>query len=300
VAARKRIDDILNKLAGAEERFLQSDFLAPMLRGGRVQVRIASVVCTLRVEPADFEGFGVFRPTSHTGARLVRPASLAERQRYLELFPLLRVVLCRRAGGHWLALPAHQADRRFHIQGPAPVRLVEEAEPFEVAETRFDGTQCWFERLDSRRDPAAAAYLRQQLNAMTEPRLIARPGLTAEERTAYAWCYCAILEAQRDRTEDRLRAALTHAGAEFVGYLEREDSFRVEYEVGGQRHVSVVNKDDLSVQVAGICLSGEDAKFDLHSMVGVLHEAAGGVLRIGDDQGMAEDEYWRVHPPRNE
>jgi hypothetical protein len=202
-----------------------------------------------------------------------------------------------------LALPAHQADSRFRIQGLLPVRLVEEAQQFEVVETRFDGAQCWFERLDGRRDPATAAYLRQAFQQMLEPDQLNRPGLTAEERTAYALNYWPVIqaeiEAQRDRTEERLREALAHAGAELHGYLERADCFRVEYEVAGERHVSVVNKENLSVQVAGICLSGEDQLFDLHSLVGVLLEAQGaGIVRVGaDNAGIAEEDYWRAHPP---
>src|SRR5262249_53955387 len=152
---------ILKRMAVAEEKFLASDFLAPVLRSGSVQVRIAGVVCRIKVQPDDFEGWGVFRPTSHTTATLVRPARLAERQRYLELFPLLRLILCGRDGEQWLGVPAHRADSRFRMQGAVPVRLVEEAQLFEVIETRFDGNLCWFERLDNRRDPGTAAYLRQ-------------------------------------------------------------------------------------------------------------------------------------------
>src|SRR5918912_142236 len=99
------LDDILNRLAAAEEEFLSREFLAPLPRGGQVQVRIAGVVCRLKVKPPDFEDWGVFRPLSRTAARLVRPARLAERQRYLELFPRLRLILCGRAGEHWLAIP---------------------------------------------------------------------------------------------------------------------------------------------------------------------------------------------------
>jgi hypothetical protein len=296
----RRIDDILDRLADAEQQFLGSEFLAPMLRGGQAQVRIAGVVCKLKVQPSNFEGWGVFRATSHTTAELVRPARLAERQRYLELFPLLRLILCRKEGERWLAIPAHQADSRFRIRGLLPVRLVEEAQLFEVIESRFDGAACWFERLDSRRDPAAAAYLREALREMLPPEQLGRPGLTAEERAAYTVGYAQRLEAERDRTEERLREALAHAGAELLGYLERDDSYRVEYEVDGRRQVSVVARDDLAVLVAGICLSGEDAHFDLQSLVGVLREGQdrGGVLPIGrDNEGMEEEQYWDVHPP---
>jgi hypothetical protein len=296
--ARRRVYELLDRLAGAEDRFLQSEFLAPALPGGVVQVRLEGVVCRLRLD-ADFRGWGVFRPTSVSTAALVRRATLAEQRRYLELFPRRRVILCRALENHWLAWPAHHGDRRFGAPALLPVRLVEEAQPFDIAETRFDGAQAWFERPDARADPAAAAYLRQALNEMTSPEQVHRRGLSAEERAAYGVLFALRREEARDRTEDRLREALAHAGAELAGYVERADGYRVEYAVDGERHVSVVDKGDLSVQLAGICLSGEDRHFDLHSLVGVLREARGGVLRIGDDNGgMDEEQYWRVHPRR--
>jgi hypothetical protein len=272
VAIPRHLREALDRLAAAEERFLHSDFLAPMPRGSRAHVRIDCVVCALRVEPADFQGWGVWRPLSPTRARLTRPATLVERQRYLELFPRLRLVLCARRRGHWLAAPAQRGDRRFRLHGLVPVFLVEGADRFEVVEARFDGAQCWFERPDARHDPAAADYLRQALREPVAPERLRRPGLTAEERDAYALVLGLRAEAQRDRTEARLRRALAHGGAELCGYAEHEDGYRVEYTVDGRRHVSSVGRD-LAVQVAGICLSGEDHRFDLHSLVGVLREA---------------------------
>jgi hypothetical protein len=292
----------LERLAIAEERAFSAGFLAPVLRRGTVQVRIAGVVCRLRVDPASFEGWGIFRPTSATEARLVRPAGLHERRRYLELLPLLRMIVCLRERGAWLAVPARRADARFRIDGLVPVRLVEEPERFAVVLTRFDGAHCWYDGPDPRRDPGTAAYLRESLARMVEPDQLSRPGLTAEECAAYTLNYGprlqAELEARRDRVEERLRAALGHAGAEFREYQERGDVYRVVYEVDGGRQVSVVRRDDLSVQVAGICLSGQDRQFDLQSLVGVLREAetTGETVRIGDG-GMSEDVYWNVHPP---
>jgi hypothetical protein len=235
----------------------------------------------------------------------VRPAKLTERQRYLELFPLVRLILVDQREEQWFALPAHRADTRFRIEGVIPVRLVEEAQRFEVIEARFDGVQFWYAGPDARWDPALASYLRQELERLTPPEQLHRSGLTAEERTAYVLNYWpryeASEEAQRSREESRLRRALEYAGAELKDYVERRDVYTVTFEVDGQRHVSAVAKKDLSVQVAGICLSGEDEKFDLQSLVGVIREAqdGAGLVRVGrDNQGMAEEQYWRVHPRR--
>jgi hypothetical protein len=296
-----RLDEILERLAAAEERAFAAEFLAPMLRGGTVQVRIAGVVCRLAVSPHDFEGWGVFRPDSARTARLVRPARLSERRAYLDLLPLLRVIVCGRDHDRWLAIPAHRADARFRIEGLVPVRLVEEPQLFDVLLTRFDGAQCWYDGPEPRRDPATAAYLREALAQMVVPDQLDRPGLTAEERAAYLVNYAPRLQVEldlrRDRVEERLRAALAHAGAAFRGYQEHGDVYRVAYVVDGRRQVSVVSREDLSVQVAGICLSGQDRHFDLQSLVGVLREAesTGETVRIGHD-GIPEDLYWDVHP----
>jgi hypothetical protein len=300
MAKSKKLSDALQRLAVAEQQFLASEFLSPVVSGGQVQVRIAGVVCSVRIQPADFTGWGIFRPHSHTEARLVRRARMAERKRYLELFPLVRLVLVGHREDQWVAVAAHGGDSRFEIKSMVPVRLVEDAQLFEVIETHFDGSQFWYAGPDPRWDPAMANYLREEFGKLTPPDRVQRSGLTAEERFAYGLAFAASEEARRSLNERRLRGALAHAGAELKKFVERDDVYTVTYTVDGQRHVSAVSKKDLSVQVAGICLSGEDANFDLHSLVGVIREAQGGhIVRIGhENQGMAEDQYWRVHPRR--
>jgi hypothetical protein len=289
-----RIHDLIDRLAAAEARFRGGEFLAPAVRGGLVFVRVAGVVCRFEV-PKSFRGWGVFRPDGRR-AQLVREASLAERQRYLDLFPRRPMILVDRDGPDWLGWPAHQADGRFGPPAVVPVRLAEDMQSFERVEARFDGSTAWFDRPDERADPAAAAYLRDALREMTAPESVDRPRLTAEERTAYRLAWECRKEFLRDKTEDRLRDALSHAGAEFRGYVEKPDVLRVEFAVEGRPHVSVVNKADLTVQLAGICLDGADRHFDLSSLVGVLRQADH-VLRIGDG-GMAAEQYWEAHPPR--
>lgn len=305
----RKFEDAFARLSAAESRFPGTEFLAPALVGGEVRVRIAGVVCTLHVTPADFEGWGIFRAGSHAAAELVREAGLAERQRYLRLFPVVRLILCTRDAGtahrpHWWGTAAHQGDSRFRISGMVPVRLAEDVQQFDVVRARFDGSSFWFDDLDPARSPATADFLRKSLKQTIEPNRLQRPGLTPEERAAYAVNYFAKAEVRKqleaDRTETRLREALEHAGAEFVDFLERRDSYRVTYAIGGRQHVSAVNKNDLTVQVAGICLAGQDRRFDLASLVGVIREgeAGGEIVPVGrDNAGMQEDQYWDAHPP---
>ena len=276
---RPNLNAALGRLAAAERQFLGSEFLAPVVGGGKVSVRIAGIVCRIDVTPHDFRGFGVFRATSHSTATLVREAKLAERRRYLQLFPRVVMVIARRDAkrGTTLAIPLNPAgETRFRVEGEADVKLCDEGDVFDATVARFDGTHFWFEQPDERADPAAAPYLRQALAKLAAPAELTRPGLMPGQRIAYALNFTRRVESrdvdERTRNERRLRAALEHAGADLRDFAEQTGQYRVTYDVDGERHVSIVRKDDLTVLTAGICLSGLDADFDLSSLVGVLRE----------------------------
>jgi hypothetical protein len=326
---KSNVNKLLDELAGKEDEFLRQQFLAPALPGGVVAVRIGGVVCRVKFEPRDFTGWGVFEPVSHSEALLARQATLAERRRYLQLFPAVRLIVCLREGRIWYGSPASFGDGRIHIEGVAPIEFADEVQMFDVVVVRYDGTRFWFDEVEPRHDPAAAAYLRASLNNVVDPAALDRLGLTPEQRAAYEVQLLAQLPpdepeiddtneprprravrraalrraeraaAEKDPIRARLRENLSHAGAQLIDYLERADGIRVTYRVDGADYTTSVNKNDLTVQVAGICLSGEDQNFDLASLVGVLRESDGHVLRVGDGQGIDEDFYWRVHPPPN-
>jgi len=283
---RRSIQASLAKLAAAEDQFLQSQFLAPVAGGTggsqHVQVQIAGIRCSLTISPADFTGWGVFKPDNHRSATLARPATFAERQRYLDLFPSIPLIVCLRHDADCRALPASRGDSRIAITGLLPVRLIEDVQPFDTIRARFDGSQFWFDAPDARSDPSMAAFLRDALVQKQEPAQLARPGMSPEQSTAYALVFeirrQQEVERARHTSEGRIKEALSHAAAELRDFAELGDAYRVTFTVDGQRHSSVVRKNDLSVQAAGICLSGEDAKFDLHSLVGVIREGADGHL----------------------
>ncbi len=172
-------------------------------------------------------------------------------------------------------------------------------QPFQQVLARFDGARFLFQEADRRRNPAVAAYLRQALADETPPNALHRATMTAEERNAYCLVYRAIELARRDRVELRLSEALTHGGAEFASYIERGESYTVTWTLEGRTYRSTVRKDDLSIEVAGICLGGVDRRFDLQSMVGVVREAERGrrIVRVGAEGHLDEEQYWQIHPP---
>jgi hypothetical protein len=150
--------------------------------------------------------------------------------------------------------------------------------PFETVIARFDGTSFWYERRDPARNPAIAEYLRGQLaqrgaNGLPpEAGELHKRGLSREECEAYTLVRRDLAETLRDPAERRLDEALAHAGAALTSYNARDGLYTVRYRVDGREHVSTVNQHDLTVTSAGICLSGQDRRFDLASLVGVLQE----------------------------
>lgn len=79
------INETLTGFARAQTALLRTEFLAPVVRGRGVSVSIGGVRRTFLVLPAEFQGWGVFRPLSNSVALLVRAASGTERQNYFAL-----------------------------------------------------------------------------------------------------------------------------------------------------------------------------------------------------------------------
>lgn len=268
------IHNLLNKMEAAEDSFLKTRFLAPILPNGQVRVRIEGVVCTLQVEGAAKAGWAILKPLAIDRAKVVREPRKSQLRKYLRLFPQVQLLLVARKGSteDWLAVAAHYGDRRFHFSGPVTLHFVQDADVFQNVIARFDGHHFWFEKVNRRRSPAIAAYLRQALAAESKPDTLHKSTLSKEERYAYRLAYKGRLAAQQNTSEARLSRALDHAGAKLESYIEREDAYTVTYHVDDETHRSTIRKDDLTVMVSGVCLSGLDQDFDLQSLVGVLRE----------------------------
>jgi len=276
--------DLLNKLAAEEERFFHSEFLSPVLRGRPIRVRISGVTVTFKVEPRDFEGWGVFRPVNQKSARFISEPTLSQKQQYLNLYPRFSLIVCRQ--DQVAGIPAQQSDNRIAIKGQVPISLPREVRLFDTVDVRWDGENFWYDQHSSFRSPRIAGALRDFLSEETPPDKIEVSGMTAEERLAYAVTFDQEIEAKKDRKEERLRRALERGGALLRSYVERGNTYTVEFSVDGERHRSVVDSETLQVTSAGICLSGGDRNFDLQSLVGVIREGHNRhlIYRVGNNR----------------
>jgi hypothetical protein len=184
--------DALDRLARDERDLLASAFVAPVVRGGAVTVRIEGIRCGFKIEPEGFDGWGVFRPISHDRATLVRMATPGERMKYLCQYPAACLILCAWRYPHWSAVLANPSDRRFSIKDTAQVWHAGAAQRFDSVRARFDGEQFLFESLHARPDTDLAALLRKTLGWGIEPRKLRCPELTPGLRNAYAAAYSSL------------------------------------------------------------------------------------------------------------
>ncbi|MDB9315489.1 hypothetical protein PN462_20415 [Spirulina sp. CS-785/01] len=290
------LDDLLNQLATQEAQLGEQEFLAPCVRGGKVQTKIANLVYTFTPYPADFEGWGIFIPRDRSCAEVVDEANLPQLAEYLHLFPRLRLHLAYALRGQtWLAYPVNESDmqQRFQTAQPVAVHLVSEGAQFEPIVARFDGTAYWFETVDRRADVQLVAALREALTANTLPPNVQFAGITPEMRTVYELVWQQTEEGQRQlrhrqqvregrrnrrretrqpqTPETRLREALHQGGGQLREFRDRGEFWLVQWTThDGTGHTSAIAKSDLTVMSAGICLSGRDRDFDLQSLVGVV------------------------------
>ena len=209
----------------------------------------------------------------------------------MKLFPRVRIILAYRDAGYWCGVLAHY-DKRFSFNGPVPVFLTEEAQTFDTVVARFDGSNCWFEEIDYGANPETPVILREELTNIRDTcEIDARPGFTVQEKEAYGIAFIKELANRVDRKELEMKEALRRGGAVLRSYIERDNTFTVEYtvEVDGRTYEqrSVIDSESFRIISPGICLTdertGEDTgrKQDLQSLVGVIREGirTGGIYR---------------------
>lgn len=269
---------LIYQIAASEDRVRRGQILAPRVAGGKIRARVSGLVCELGLTGADFEGWGVFSAQGLKQARLDGEATLAQVAGYLRLLKSVRLILAQPSKGRsWLALPANRSEARqkLGVKGPVLVHLVTQGRAFEQIVARFDGANFWFEKADRSSDPTRPGQAARALRAYTAPEELAFAGLTPEFREAYRLVFSPAPTDTRIRcSEGRLRQALEQGGGMLRSFVDQGDYWTTHWSTGdGQYHTSAIMKSDLTVLSAGICLAGQDQKFDLQSLVGVVEQS---------------------------
>jgi hypothetical protein len=244
------------------------------------------LVYTFHPDPPDFQGWGLFEIQDEASARYLEEPSLFQIAEYLQMFPAARLRLAYRLEGcTWLAFPAQEGDWRQRFESaarPIPIHLVNEGQEFEPIIARHMGGAWWFDEIDRRAAPEMTDKLRAVWSEKFSPDTLNFPGLTPEMRTCYSLLWRREIRLQElmarkseaalaSQDERRLRKALEFGGGVLRSFRDQGDNWLVEWQTGGgEWHVSAIAKHDLTVISAGICLSGEDRKFDLQTLVSVV------------------------------
>lgn len=280
---RKYLEDLL-KLNQYTNAIVNQKIMA-LVVGSRstIRIKVAGINYQLHTSgvPHHFTGVGYFSIDSRERATFIRAASYGESQTYLEIFPLVRMILLAGDRDYWYGIQS-QASQRISIAGTSKIVCVEEGlQMFDIVQCAFDGTNLIFTRADFNVRPQIAQYLRDQAGIAVESKQLRFIGLTPQHVQAYdeiMWARfererqaeLARLEEERQSERGRIEYALSFSGAALREYVRHGDVYVITYEVDGSSFTSTIRADNLQVESAGVCLAGTDRQFDLTSVVGVL------------------------------
>jgi len=296
------IGSLMSKMKALDHDLLTTEFIAPYI-GGPIITRIAGIVYTFspyrmsrnrNAYPWPKTDHGIFRwkpiDTKRAIAQPTGRLAYHEYRKFLEHFPILKVIVIRRHEGQWLTVPwnAEEVYTRFGIGGVLPVYLCDRVERFDVVNVAFTPELIYMDRAR-----LSAGWLRELKRTCSGEQLPADPynvpGLPPEGRTALDYLLKRDEELKIALEEQRIRTALGHMDAELVSYMDQgPNQLVVRWKYRGIEYRTVVQKDNLEVVSAGICLSGQDRKFDLTSIVSVMRERQD---RWGDDHFNQHDLY---------
>ena len=272
-----QILSLIQSLAEQEQSLTHQPFMAPCILKGKIRVKLSGLLCTLKPQPANYEGWGIFEATDTHTAVYQKPVKRTKVDAYLNLFPSLRVRLAFHLQGRtWLAYPQYEGDmrQRFGHVKPIVVHLVKGCSRFEPIVVRWDGSSFWWQKSDRSSSIVHTKKLRQALRQEILSTDLSFSGLTPEMKVVYR-LVCKSLPAfsPKHQAEKRLKNALDVGGGALENFTDRGDYWTVQWMTSdGVAHSSAIAKKDLTVIGAGICLSGRDEDFDLQSLVGVVEQ----------------------------
>jgi len=266
------IEDLFAKVENAEQDFYKTEFVSPVISHGKVFARILGLIHEFRVL-GDFEGWAILRPCreipkQYAGkyVRVVGSPNLLQIEKYLEQLPNTKVTLSERRKDGWYGF-THQSPS-IEVR----VLLADGVSLFDTVVAHYDPVNYWFAGMDRSISPSFGEYLREKLNKSILPADLGIRGLIPYQRKAYTWQMFLHKRQVKEVTLETIKRAVEHGTSKFLSYVERKDSYVVTFSLDGEEFRSTVMKKNFEIISAGICLSGEDHKFDLQSLTDVVKE----------------------------
>jgi hypothetical protein len=269
----KNVLDIISEIGKKEAEITQQVFISPIFSNSRVATHIDGIVYSF-VIPGVESGWYQIKPVNTKVARIIGPANLIEQEMYLKCLDKLRLVIVMKKDNIFYGVPDKANKFGFQVNDLLPIFLHSDpAMDFDRVITRFDGANIWYECVDQGNGPAKAEYLRDCMAKVLDPSKLKFSGLTIEERLAYTLRLTLDKRLIIDSKKDQLKRDVEFAGGSFIKFAERADHYSVTYQVNGNEFTSYVAKNPAhSVISAGLCLNGNDKRFDLKSLVTVIRE----------------------------
>ena len=270
--------NLIDEIGEKEQKITDLEFVSPIFNNDIVVTNIDGLIYKLKLKDSSrklgLNGWYKIRPIDSDNAEIIGEADIMEREKYLKCLGKLRLTLTLKQDKVFLAIPDKNNKYNISHKELIPVLLYDDSVlDFDRVIARFDGVNVWFESVDLNNDPVKADYLRESLEKFIDPKKIKHPKLTLEEKMSYALRTTFDKRFLEDRKEILLKKDVEHAGGKFVRFVERSDHYSVTYKVDGEQFTSHISKDNHMVIAAGICLEGNDHRFDLKSLVTVVREA---------------------------
>jgi len=281
---KNKVKDLIKRLGEQEKDLLDKEIFSPyFLHSSMVYAKIEGILYKFKIPPRPQMGFGIFKPVDYKNAKYIREAEPELVQEYLHAFPEVRAILVFQTDT-WFGYPVNiSAYERIGFKGLSPCYCTEGVAQFDYVVCAFDGTNLWFLDLDNRADVEKIERLRTGLSFQN----ISRKAFTPEDNRAFDIARMKKREQELLTIEGRLRYQLELLGAELISYRELGTRLEVQWQKqAGRIYSTIIHKDDFSLVSAGICLSGEDRKFDMASLVGVISEGERNnvIAIIGNDE----------------
>ncbi len=283
----KNILNLISSLGEAEASINKIEIISHIYDQTVIQTRVKGLVCKFSI-PKTKPGWYRFKPKNMEKATISSEAGLDDIEKYLKALPRIRMVALFKSEDIYYGVPCKN-NFGFDIKSILPIYLSSDVVlDFDVVFCRYDGQSFWYETNDLKNDFSKSDYLRESFRKMTLVKRIQYPGLMFEEKAAYAFKFEMDKEILEKMKKKDLEDAVSHGGGKMVGYHEYKDHFKVTFKVDEVEYTSTISKDSShEVLSSGICLSGEDKKFDLKSLVSVFREKQRGSSRDNED----DDDY---------